>query len=391
MGARPLPEGNNAAEMIRRLRAIDAEFFGTLYANSGIIGGDVTIGGSVIISGDLVSVNWDGVTPVDLSAGADGTATTGYAIDSSVGAAQFTQIYAEGGTLGTLEVTGALTIGSGGSLSMDGGVFDIGLDDLNDVNLTDAAPQPGDFLVYANVGEDYVSYTDKNSWTITKVPGYNSESDEADLINFSYAYEWNTWPWGIDWLNAVHAFDIDLGVPRAVRRITWGQVETEEFPHTITIYSSNDGTIWTQRGYFTGLGINDPEEGAITFTQVIAQYWRIEENGSDGMAGQWWINEFDFWTVGAGWGPGDLFTDFLHLDGINSPTTDISWGSNKITGLTAGTASGEAVEFDAMTTAIDTHTHTEYMETATYDPTTIAASAFDLVNAIGNLDGGTFA
>lgn len=44
MSAIPLPEGSNIADSIRRLRAIDAEIFGTLYANAGTLG-DLTVTG----------------------------------------------------------------------------------------------------------------------------------------------------------------------------------------------------------------------------------------------------------------------------------------------------------------------------------------------------------
>ncbi|KKK46772.1 hypothetical protein LCGC14_3161900, partial [marine sediment metagenome] len=108
----PLPEGSNAADMIRRLRAIDAEFFGTLYANAGIIGGDVTIEGT-LTGNDILSSNWDGAIPVDLSS-RDATATVGYALDGSVGAAQFQNIFAEGGELRNLSVLGNLTMGANG-------------------------------------------------------------------------------------------------------------------------------------------------------------------------------------------------------------------------------------------------------------------------------------
>ncbi len=115
MSAIPLPDGSNAADMIRRLRAIDAEIFGTLYANAGIIGGDVTIEGT-LTGNDILSSNWDGTIPVDLSGGADGGATAGYALDGSAGAAQFQTIYAESGEFGNFDILGTLTMGAGGVL-----------------------------------------------------------------------------------------------------------------------------------------------------------------------------------------------------------------------------------------------------------------------------------
>lgn len=50
--------------------------------------GSAFFGAGVTVGGDIVSGNWDGALPVNL-ASADTTATTGYAFDSSVGAAQF--------------------------------------------------------------------------------------------------------------------------------------------------------------------------------------------------------------------------------------------------------------------------------------------------------------
>ena len=76
MGAVPLPEGNNAAETVRRLRAIDAEFFGS-----------ILVGGSYK-GGDIYSSTWDGAVPASLSA-ADDDATAGYYFDSSTGSVQF--------------------------------------------------------------------------------------------------------------------------------------------------------------------------------------------------------------------------------------------------------------------------------------------------------------
>lgn len=64
--------------------------------------------------GDIFSSNWNGGS--DLSGGADGTATAGFFLDSSVGAAQFKEVYAEGGELGDLSVLGVLTMGSGGEI-----------------------------------------------------------------------------------------------------------------------------------------------------------------------------------------------------------------------------------------------------------------------------------
>jgi hypothetical protein len=116
----PLPDGNNAAETVRRLRAIDAEFFGSIYARAGVIGGDVTIEGS-ITGGDYISSHWDGGT--DLSSGADGTATQGFFWDSSQGAAQLMgSLYMNdtGGKIIAGDIsTGRVILNGGGYLLFD--------------------------------------------------------------------------------------------------------------------------------------------------------------------------------------------------------------------------------------------------------------------------------
>jgi hypothetical protein len=73
----------------------------------------------VTLRGDLSSSNWNGTDPANLSGGPDSGATTGYYLDHSAGAAQFQTIYAEGGQLEALTVTGALTLGTGGSIFTD--------------------------------------------------------------------------------------------------------------------------------------------------------------------------------------------------------------------------------------------------------------------------------
>lgn len=103
MGASPLPDGSNIADTVRRLKAIDAEFF-SLYAASGVLGdlvieGDVTVAaGGTLQVGDIVSTNWDGTLPLDLSTGADTGMTEGYGLDASAGILQVKQIFAAPGT-----------------------------------------------------------------------------------------------------------------------------------------------------------------------------------------------------------------------------------------------------------------------------------------------------
>ncbi len=68
----------------------------------------------ITVRGDIVAANWDGGS--DLSGGKDTGATAGFFLDSSAGAAQFQTIYAEGGELGDLDVTGDLTLTSTGTI-----------------------------------------------------------------------------------------------------------------------------------------------------------------------------------------------------------------------------------------------------------------------------------
>ena len=118
--------GNNVRETIRRLQAIDAEFR-TAYIGDATIDTatitdatindanltDITVSGTstltdVIIEADIVSSNWDGASN-DLGSGPV-AASTGYLLDYDEGAAQFENIYAVGGELDTLSITGSITM-----------------------------------------------------------------------------------------------------------------------------------------------------------------------------------------------------------------------------------------------------------------------------------------
>lgn len=101
----PLPqvEGN---EPVRRGTFYDIEVFGAITAEEGTITGDVTIEGTLSVN-DILSSNWDGADPVDLSSTYDGAATVGYAFDASAGALQ---------AMGDVWFGGDVTILSGGVL-----------------------------------------------------------------------------------------------------------------------------------------------------------------------------------------------------------------------------------------------------------------------------------
>ena len=85
-GWAPLPTGEGATPLLKELRAMNAQIYGTIFAGAGVISGDVTVEGT-FIGNDYLSSNWDGAIPVNLSS-SDGTATVGFAWDASLGAAQ---------------------------------------------------------------------------------------------------------------------------------------------------------------------------------------------------------------------------------------------------------------------------------------------------------------
>ena len=112
---RPLPPGLGL-EPVRSAKFMDVEVWGHIFAESGTIGGDVTILGTVTVE-DIVSDDWDGGS--DLSGGRDGTATLGYFLDDSAGAAQFLKIYAVGGEIGNLDIVSSLTLDASAYIQAD--------------------------------------------------------------------------------------------------------------------------------------------------------------------------------------------------------------------------------------------------------------------------------
>lgn len=94
--------------------------FESIFARGGQVEA-LTITGLLSMTGaGDIKANWDGDSPADLSS-VDGTATTGYYLDGSVGAAQFQSIFAQGGQLDTLSVTGTLTMSSTGEILSNSG------------------------------------------------------------------------------------------------------------------------------------------------------------------------------------------------------------------------------------------------------------------------------
>jgi hypothetical protein len=68
----------------------------------------------IAVLGDMWSTDWDGAVPADLSAGPDTAASQGWYLDSSAGAIQIMSVYAEGGQLESLLITGNITLSTGG-------------------------------------------------------------------------------------------------------------------------------------------------------------------------------------------------------------------------------------------------------------------------------------
>jgi len=102
-----------------------------------ILGGTIT--GDIVLTGNLQSSDWDGGS--DLSGGADGVATAGWLLDWDNGAAQFQTIYAEGGELGDLVITGDLTL-SGGSVEV-GDIYSDNWDGTVPLSLRDTGASVG--------------------------------------------------------------------------------------------------------------------------------------------------------------------------------------------------------------------------------------------------------
>ncbi len=89
----------------------------TVVASRKLLDGSITgrlFSPVVRLQADILSNNWDGADPVDLSSVADATATLGYALDASAGAIQVQTLYAEGGQIGNLTVVSNLTLETGG-------------------------------------------------------------------------------------------------------------------------------------------------------------------------------------------------------------------------------------------------------------------------------------
>ena len=122
----PLPTGPGATQMVKDLRAMNAQIYGTLFASAGVISGDVTIEGT-FIGNDYLSSNWDGAIPVNLST-VDATATAGFAWDASLGSAQLMGDLWVGGDIIVGDVTGIHTV-----LAGDRGIIDFRDDNDGDI------------------------------------------------------------------------------------------------------------------------------------------------------------------------------------------------------------------------------------------------------------------
>ena len=125
----PLPEGITSSLPVRSGKFYDIEVYGDIYAEGGAISGDLAVSGDLNITGnttiagtlditnlvtigdDMVSDDWNGTVPLSLP---DAAATLGWAMDGAAGIAQFQNIYAEGGELVDLDVSGTLDMVTGG-------------------------------------------------------------------------------------------------------------------------------------------------------------------------------------------------------------------------------------------------------------------------------------
>jgi len=137
----------------------------------------------------------------------------------------------------------------------------------------------------------------KSLWTITK-EGYGSIDPISMLIDDNYGTFYSTHPWGIDWQGAVHDFRIDMGSADNIARWFWTQPNNGSHPHTIDIYSSDDGIGWSLRKQYTSLTFDAPMNGEMFFAPVSAQHWRIVERGTNGNGAVGWrINEFDLEVI----------------------------------------------------------------------------------------------
>ncbi len=145
--------------------------------------GTVIFGSSVTFGSDLWSDNWNGSNPADLSSNPDSGASTGYYLDYSAGAAQFQKIYAEGGEIGNLDVTGALSVEATITLGTNG-VFRSGSgnqrveitaaendmirfhsgqgDETSSARILSAGATNGPYLDIWGPIEDYDAYSDLN-------------------------------------------------------------------------------------------------------------------------------------------------------------------------------------------------------------------------------------
>jgi hypothetical protein len=129
--------------MIKDLRAMNAQIYGTLFASAGVISGDVTIEGS-FIGNDYLSANWEsggGTVPVDLSS-VDTGATVGFAWDSSEGSAQLMGDMFVGGDIIVGDINGIFT-------QLRGGTGVIQFDDQSDV----AGPDNAAYIIPGAVDE----------------------------------------------------------------------------------------------------------------------------------------------------------------------------------------------------------------------------------------------
>jgi len=134
-------------------------FFGD---GSGYIGGDVTIGGTLTVTGDVYSANWNGTIPANL-ASKDGGASAGYYLDTSVGASQW---------MGDMWIDGTLTVA--GDINASGNIS------LTGSGLIQTASS-GERLVLGAGSQEYVEFYD--GATLKFQVGFRGVSDDVGIFS----------------------------------------------------------------------------------------------------------------------------------------------------------------------------------------------------------------
>lgn len=299
----PLPEGNNAAETIRRLRAIDAEFYGRIVATAGTLD-SITVTNATITSG----------------------------------------------TLGTLDITGDLTL-SGGTIKTD-------TDGNHRAELT------GTWLAFYDDTDTLRSYLRSNP-----------TSDYFEIVGGSASLRFDG--------GYVEASDIWM--PASTGQI-WFEADTSETvtdnAHIGLHYSGATGNVW---GFYSHDSVSQSGMGM----EFGFDRWRIIDDNAFGVG----VSLLEVYPTGALEVLGDIRTNndqlFFNYDTEtnsymqHSTSGYFRWVDAGVEILRASTArlSGDAVEWDTWTPTVTNVTKGNGTETARYiriGDTVIARYKFEL-------------